>query len=141
MRKRLPTHRPAPGAPAHRAVPDRQGARHDRPGRSGRRTRSRRTLMRQALKPPGRAEVLCPYAEIAHQDAIHAAACAVIDECRDRLLELAAASRQHAGHVSCDQEDWAQTIRDALDDLMADSFGCLPRAIAGARRELEDRQW
>lgn len=140
MRKRLPTHRPAPCASSRHAVPDRQGVRHDVFGRSGRRTRSRRHLMRQALRPPGRAEILCPYAEIAHHDAIHSAACAVVEECGERLLELAAASRQHAGHVSCDQEDWAQTIRDALDDLMAESFGCLPRAIAEARRELEDRQ-
>jgi hypothetical protein len=77
-----------------------------------------------------------PWDEVARQREIHDAALAVVEAARHALMVLATRSRAHRRHVSCDQEDWARTIADCLDDMVGDTFGCLPQAIARAQREL-----
>ena len=81
-----------------------------------------------------------PWDEVARQQDIHDAAMTIVDTARRALLVLANRSRAHRRMVTCDQEDWGTTITDGFDDLVGDTFGCLPEAIARARRELGGRR-
>ena len=73
--------------------------------------------------------------EIERQQAIYDAACTIMETAGNALELLAKRSQFHRSEVSADQEDWPQIIRDQLNDMMGDTFGCLPEAIDRARRE------
>ena len=77
-----------------------------------------------------------PGEEISHQDDIHREAVAIVDAARTSLNDLARRSQEIRSCVSCDQEDWPGIVRDYLEDMMGDTFGCLPNAIERAAREL-----
>lgn len=80
-----------------------------------------------------------PWDEIARQQEIYDAAMALVETAREALVHLACRSRRHRRLVSCDQDDWHAIIADGFDDMVGDSFGCLPQAIARARRDLAYR--
>lgn len=83
---------------------------------------------------------LDPWDEIARQQEIHDAALAVAEAARQSLIALAARSQAHRHLVSCDQDDWGATIADSFTDLVGDTFGCLPRAISRAKRDLSTQE-
>lgn len=76
-----------------------------------------------------------PREEIILQDDIHREALAIIDSARASLNDLARRSQEIRSFVSCDQEDWPTIIRDCLEDMTGDTFGCLPDAIERAARD------
>ena len=59
----------------------------------------------------------------------------VMSAARAALVEIASQSQTIRVRVSCDQEDWPDIIRDSFEDLIGDTFGCLPEAIDRAARE------
>lgn len=85
--------------------------------------------------PLTRANSFDRWDEIARQQAVYDAAVAAAECLRDILCRLAERSRLCSRHVRCDQEDWTGIIGDALDDMIGDTFACLPEAVARARRE------
>lgn len=76
-----------------------------------------------------------PWDEIDRQQAVHEAAIAIAELARDLLCGLADRSRAYSRYVRCDQEDWSGIIADTLDDMVGETFACLPDAVARARRE------
>lgn len=131
--------RPAP-SPRRRAVGKtaRLGSAQRRPCRQTRATYDRATRVEPAASPCG-SDGCVPREEISRQDDIHREALAIIDAARTSLHDLARRSQEIRSFVSCDQEDWPTIIRDCLEDMMGDTFGCLPDAIERARRESRSR--
>ena len=108
---------------------------------------TRRRMIRQAGAPHKHTACAKPAApvcgldgctareEISLQDEIHREALAIVDAARASLSDLARRSQEIRSFVSCDQEDWPTIVRDCLEDMMGDTFGCLPDAIERANRE------
>ena len=82
------------------------------------------------------ASVRNPWEEIDLQDEIHREALAIIEAAQSTLRDLARRSQELRSCVSCDQEDWPGIVRDCFEDMVGDTFGCLPDAIDRAAREL-----
>ena len=124
-------------APSSRRLAVRKTA---RPGSAQQRRRQTRATYDHAtrIKPAASlrgSDGCAPLDEISRQDDIHREALAIIDATRTSLHNLAHQSQQIRSIVSCDQEDWPAIIRDHLEDMLGDTFGCLPDAIERARRE------
>ena len=76
-----------------------------------------------------------PWDEIERQQAISDAAHDIIRNAENALIKLATQSQDHRSVVNADQDDWLLIITASLQDMVNDTFGCLPKAIARAKRE------
>lgn len=72
--------------------------------------------------------------ELSLQREIHRTALEIAESARNDLVALARRSRRISARVCCDQEEWPAIIADCVDDMLGDTFDCLPDAIARARR-------